>query len=155
MKDNALRIFLFCYIVSGCLAAGEVLVAEPLGIQYMGFDGEPVGPQLAHITSQMSNHDIEGRLLEAQGGLTSDVWWERAYVSLSLGVDMSIELFKLLAGLYVFDVLTIFGIPSQITIIIQTAYTILLARAILGYMPTISRGVQGAASVFKTFLPGG
>ena len=155
MKDNALRIFLFCYIVSGCLAAGEVLIAGPLGIQYVGFDGEPAGPQLAYITNQMNLHGIQERLLEAQGGLTSDVWWERAYESLRLGVDMTVELFKLLVGLYVFDLLTIFGIPYEITAVVQAAYTVLLARAMVGYLPVVSRGVQAAASALRAVRPGG
>ena len=150
MKDNALRIFLFCYIVSACLAAGDVLIAGPLGVQMMAADGTPAGPQLSVITAKMAEHDLAGRLAGAEGGLSADEWWTRAVTAVELGVDMTVELFKLLMGLYIFDVLTIFGIPAEITSIIQTAYIILLARAIIGHLPAISQAVQAVGAVAHT-----
>ena len=149
MKDHALRIFLFCYIVSGCLAAGDVLVAGPLGIQLQTLEGEPAGPQLSTISARVAEHDLAGRLLEAEGALTAGEWWERAWASAELATDMSVELFKMLAGLYVFDVLTIFGMPSEITAVVTTTYTILLARSLLGHLPAVTGAATAAASMVR------
>lgn len=154
MKDHALRIFLFCYIVSACLAAGDVLIAGPLGIQLVGFDGQPAGPQISFITAKMAEHDMAGRLAEAQGGLSADEWWTRAATTMELGMDMAVELFKMLMGLYVFDVLTVFGIPWEITAIIQTTYTILLARSILGHLPAVTGAVSAATSMVHPAVGG-
>lgn len=154
MKDNALRIFLFCYIVSGCLAAGDVLVAGPLGVQLVAADGvTPAGPQISVIAAKMAEHDLAGKLAEAQAGLSAEEWWTRAVTAMELGVDMAAELFKLMAGLYVFEILTIFGIPAEITAIVQTVYAILLARAIIGYLPAISKAVQAAALSVRALRP--
>ena len=154
MKDHALRIFLFCYIVSGCLAAGDVLVAGPLGVQIQTLDGQPAGPQLSVISARMAEHDLVGRLAEAQGGLSAAEWWIRAATAVELGTDMAVELFKMLMGLYVFDVLTIFGIPLEITTIIQTAYTILLARSMLGHLPAVTGAVTAATSMVHPAVGG-
>ena len=147
MKDNALRIMLFLYIMSGCLAAGDVLIAAPLGIQLQAPDGTPAGPQISTVWAKMSAHDLEGRMLEATGQMDAGTILERAAASLSLGVNMTVELFKLMAGLYAFDILTIFGVPHEITAVITSAYLILVARALIGYMPAIAAAVQALVSV--------
>lgn len=154
MKDHALRIFLFCYIVSGCLAAGDVLIAGPLGVQLMAADGTPAGPQLSVISQKMAEHDLAGRLAEAQDGLSAGEWWTRVATTIELGMDMAVELFKMLMGLYVFDVLTIFGIPGEIAAIIQTVYTILLARSMLGHLPAVTGAVTAATSMVHPAVGG-
>ena len=102
----------------------------------------------------MAEHDLAGRLAGAQGGLSADGWWIRAATTMELGTDMAVELFKMLAGLYVFDVLTIFGIPGEITAIIQTTYTILLARSMLGYLPAVTGAVTAATSMVHPAVGG-
>ena len=147
MKDNALRIILFVYILSGTLAAMDSLIAAPLGIPFTDMHGNPAGPQISTVWAKMSAHDMEGRMLEAAGQMDAGTILERAAASLSLGVDMTVELFKLMAGLYAFDILTIFGVPHEITAIIVSAYVILVARALIGYMPAIAAAVQALVSV--------
>lgn len=146
MKDNALRIILFVYCVSGSLAAMDVLVAGPLGIQIMTPDGEPAGPQIHAISQRMAEHDLAGRLAEASAELDVGSHLDRAARSLELGIDMTVEVLKLMAGLYAFDVLTVFGVPPEITAIIIFVYVVLVGRAIIGYMPAIASGVQALAA---------
>lgn len=142
MKDNALRIMLFIYCLSGSLVAVDVLIAGPLGIQIMTFDGEPAGPQIYAIAQRMAEHDMTGHLAEASGELDAGSQIDRATKSLELGMDMTVEMLKLLTGLYAFDVLTVFGIPYEITVIIIFVYAVLVCRAIIGYMPAIASGVH-------------
>ena len=146
MKDNALRIMLFIYCLSGSLAAVDVLIAGPLGIQITTFDGEPAGPQIYAISQRMAEHDLAGRLAEASGQLDAGSQLDRAVRSLELGLDMMVEMLKLMSGLYAFEVLAIFGIPDEITAIIIFVYAVLVGRAIIGYMPAIASGVQALVS---------
>lgn len=153
MKDNALRIILFVYIVSGCIAIGDILIAEPLGIQIQTMDGEPAGPQLSAIYQRMIEHDIEGRLAEAAGTLDAGTYIERAIAATELGIDMTVELFKMLAGLYVFDILTIFGVPAEITALITTVYVILVGRALLDYIKPITSAIRAIGSAIGSLRP--
>lgn len=147
MKDNALRIILFVYILSGMLVVVDTQIAGPLGVELQTFDGQPAGPQIYAISQRMAEHDLAGRLAEASGELDAGSQLDRAVRSLELGMDMTVEMLKLMAGLYAFDVLTIFGVPSEVTAIIIFVYAVLVGRAIIGYMPAIAAGVQALVAV--------
>ena len=150
MKDNALRIILFLYILSGCMAAVDVLVAAPLGIQLQTLDGQPAGPQISTILERMEHHNMATRMAEAAGALDAASSLERAILSIQLSLEMSVEMFKMLTGLYAFDVLTIFGVPAEITAVISSAYVLLAARALMGYMVPVAAGIQALSSAGRT-----
>ena len=63
MKDAALRIYLFMWILSGMLAAVDILIAGPLGIELVGMDGEPAGPRISAIYNDMATHDLTMHLV--------------------------------------------------------------------------------------------
>ena len=140
MKDNALRIILFMYLVSGCLVVGDTLMLAPMGMSYVDMNGNPAGPQISVIWDMMQQHD-QAMMLEELHQLDGDII-QNAIRSIELGLQMTVEMLKLMTGTYAFDILTIFGIPWQVTAIVQGAYTILLARAILGYLPAISGAIR-------------
>lgn len=142
MKDNALRIMLFMYCISGGLVIVDALLAAPMGIEFVDVHGNPVGPQLRAIQDRMSYHDMDGRMLEAAGTLDVGTYLERGIRSVELGLDMAAEMFKMLMGLYVFDILAVFGIPQEATALMTTVYVVLVGRAMLGYMPAIAAAVQ-------------
>ena len=150
MKDNALRIMLFLYILSGCMAAVDVLVAAPLGIQLQTLDGQPAGPQISAILERMESHNMAIQMAEAAGALDAASSLESAILSIQLSLEMSVEMFKMLTGLYAFDVLTIFGVPAEITAVISSAYVLLAARALMGYMVPVAAGIQAVSSAGRT-----
>lgn len=147
MKDNALRIMLFMYCVSSMLVVVDIYLAAPMGIEFRDPHGNPAGPQLRAIYEQMQVHDMEDRMMEASGMMDAGSYLERAVASMELGIDMAAQMFKMLMGLYVFDILTIFGIPPEVTALMTTVYVILLGRAMLGYMPAIAAAVQALVVV--------
>jgi hypothetical protein len=69
---------------------------------------------------------------------------EGAILSIQLSLEMSVEMFRMLTGLYAFGVLAIFGVPAEITI--ASAYVLLVGRALIGCMPHTSAGVQAVSS---------
>lgn len=142
MKDNALSIMLFMYCVSGGLVIVDTLLAAPMGIDLADADGNPIGPQIRAIHERMHTHDMEYAMLEAAGAMDVGSHMERAVAGVELGVAMSVEMFKMLLGLYVFDILILLGIPREAVALITSVYVILLARALLGYMPAIAAAVQ-------------
>ena len=147
MKDNALRIMLFFYCLSGGLVIVDTMLAAPMGIELVDAHGNPIGPQIRSIYERMNAHDMEYMMTEAAGTLDVGSHIERAIASVELGVAMSVEMFKMLLGLYVFDILILFGIPREAVALIASVYVILLARALLGYMPAIAAAVQALVSV--------
>ncbi len=154
MKDNALRIILFMYILSGGLAATDVLIAAPLGIQLQTMNGEPAGPQISTVYARMAEHDTSMRMMEVSGQMGAGDVLANAVRSVELGLEMAVEMFKLMAGLYAFDILTVFGIPHEITAIIVSAYVVLVGRALIGYMPAVAAGIRAVSSVGHTVLSG-
>lgn len=146
MKDNALRIMLFLYILSGCLVVVESTIAAPAGIQLVDVNGQPVGPQLGHIWGQMQEHELAMQAAALANSTSIDPIQDAAR-SLELGLAMTVGLLKLLGGVYAFEVLGIFGVPWELTAVIQGAYVILLARALIGYMPAIAAAIRALVSL--------
>ena len=150
MKDNWLRIFLFMYILSGSLAAVDIVIAGPLDIQITAMDGTPAGPQISTIWNDMQAHDIQQQLV-ALGEVEGDSI-QSTIQSLELWLAMSLEMLKLASGTMAFEILTVFGVPWQITAVIQGAYAILLIRGLIGYMPAISAVIRAIAHAGQTAM---
>ena len=145
MKDHALRIMLFFYCISGGLVIVDTTLAAPMGIELADAHGNPIGPQIRSIYERMSAHDMEYMAAEAASTLDVGSHIERAVAGVELGVAVSVEMFKMLLGLYVFDILLLFGMPREAVALIASVYVILLARAMLGYMPAIAAAVRALA----------
>lgn len=128
------------YLLSGSLAAVDILIAAPLGFEIVAMDSTPAGPQISAIWQDMQNHDIASQMTELNQIEGNDM--QLAIQSLELWLAMSIEMLKLASGTMAFEILTIFGVPWQITVIIQSAYAILLIRGMIGYMPAISNAIR-------------
>lgn len=140
MKDNWLRIFLFMYILSGSLAAVDMLIAGPLGFEITAMDGTPAGPQISAIWADMQDNTIQQQMI-ALGEIEGDTI-QLTIQSLELWLAMSVEMLKLASGTMAFEILTVFGVPWPITTIIQSAYAILLVRGLIGYMPAIAAAIR-------------
>lgn len=153
MKDNALRIILFVYCVSYSIAAVDITLAEPLGIELAGPNGQPIGPQINKILDKMAIHDTTIRMVEAASYLGVGFSIENAVKSLELGMELTIELIKMLFGVYAFEILVVFGVDRIWVDLIITVYVILVARAVIGYMPAIASMIQALASVGRLVRP--
>ena len=149
MKDNALRVILFIYILSGCLVAIDLTINQQFGLQWTTPTGEPAGPLIRDISERMANHDQIIQQLEAAGQMDFGNAIDAGIKSLELGLAMSGEMLKLMAGIYAFDILTIFGVPWEFTAVIQGAYVILLAHSVISYLPHIASAVQALASTAR------
>lgn len=147
MKDNALRIMLFLYCISGGLVIVDTLLAAPMGIELVDAHGNPIGPQIRDIYERMNAHEMHYLAMEAAGTLDTGSYIERGIASIELGVAMAVELFKMLLGLYAFNLLILLGIPQEAVALIMSVYVILLARALIGYMPTIAAAVRALTDV--------
>ena len=149
MKDNALSIILFMYCVSSSVAAWDVLVAAPMGVEFTGWNGEPLGPQFRQISERMAEHDMAGKLAELDGSLDAGHYIERAYVSFELGFDMMMQMLKLLTAVYAFEILGALGIPQPFIAIMVFMYGVLVAYSIMRYAPAISKTVTTILTLIK------
>ncbi len=149
MKDNWLRVFLFMYILSGSLAAVDILIAGPLNITITTMDGiTPAGPQISAIWAAMQDNTIQQQMI-ALGEIEGDSL-QLTIQSLELWLSMSVEMLKLASGTMAFEILTVFGVPWPITAIIQGVYTILLIRGLIAYMPAISGAIRALVQAGHT-----
>lgn len=147
IKDNALRIMLFVYIFSGMMVVVDTQIAGPMGIQLQTFDGQPAGPMIHAIHQEMAMNAETIRMLEETGQMDFANSLEAGAKSLELGLAMSGEMVKFLTGWYAFDIMRIFGVPWEVISIITGVYCILVARALIGYMPAIAAAVRALVSL--------
>lgn len=127
MIDIPIRIMLFLWIISGCLLAGQYVVADEIGITLRAADGTELKSHLLEIID-------EDRINEASAAITagSNGTWNRVDdIDLS-GAYIVWELINLISGAYAFNLLLLFGIPIQIVVTIVIGYNVLLARTIIG-----------------------
>ena len=148
MKDHALKIFLFMYILSGSLAAVDILIVGPLGIEIVAMDGTPAGPQFSAIWQDMQDHGMAQRMVELGEIEGDDI--ELTIRSLELYAMMSVEMLKLMSSTMAWEILTVLGVPWPITVIIQSVYAILLIRAMIGYMPAIAAAIRAVIQAGHT-----
>ena len=148
MKDHALRIILFMYILSGSLAAMEITVAQPLGMS-IEWNGQPIGPRADDIIEAYDLAETVRVMREEAGAAPPEHPLAAAYRQLEVGIALAGDLFRMIMGLYAFDILLMFGLDQAWVDLIVSVYVILVARAALGYMPAIAAAVGALAQTAK------
>lgn len=129
MLDNPLRIMAFMWLVTGCLLTGEALILAPMGYQMETVEGNPFKSRLLTAIDQDRINEATAHIIAGSNGTINRV----DDLDLS-GAFMVWELGKLLAGMEIFGIMLLFGIPFEIVMIIIIVYGALMARSIVGYV---------------------
>lgn len=120
------------YALSFSLLIGQYIFADVVGLtMYSPITGVPFqSAVLQYInTGQLNTIFPEAVNVNATTPNTF-TGIERAF---QLGMTVGLELFELLTGIYIFNLLTILGIPDLAILGIMTLYLFLMLRAAMSY----------------------
>lgn len=126
MIDKPLYIIIFVYLVSFSMLGAQFL-ADSYGIVMTSPDGEPVK------STVIDNIKIDNLNSAASSIGNPNNINETAFIDnpIFAGATIAWELFLLLTGTYVFNILYQFGIPVIFIVPISAVYIILLANTLI------------------------
>jgi hypothetical protein len=139
MIDKALIMIMFMYALSFSLYAGQYMLADPYGITLTTIP-TPDSPNGVPIKLHLKAFIDEGAFNQrtaniSEGNFTSNsTYYDRVETFTTAAAFVGWELVQLLTGTYVFQILVLFGVPDLFVTMIIALYTLLLARAIIGYI---------------------
>lgn len=136
--DKALIVIIFMYAVSTTVLAGQFLIGDVFGFTLVSpVTNVPMKSTLLGITNLNFFQSLEQNATQQQRPtIFSQVCPSCVTLANQVGFWGNVfwEVFLLLTGTYIFQVLVFFGVPGIIVIIILIPYYILLFRAVIGYV---------------------
>ena len=127
MIEKALIIIIFMYATSFGILGAQFLWADMVGIQLVNQDGIAIGPSIQDIVDVDQINTSTGSIVSLnQTTTTSD--------PITSAANLTWDILQILTGTYVFSVLELFGIPSIIIAGLVVLYSLLLFRALIGYL---------------------
>lgn len=125
LMDKAIYAIVFMYAVSFSMFGAQYMIGDVLGITILGPNGQPIKSNLLSITNtnEFNNISVNG---------TSALRPTNSAAALTSAVQAGFELFQLLTGTYMFNLLLFFGVPAIAIYPITGVFSILAIRAMIG-----------------------
>jgi len=115
------------YCASFGILGAQFLWADMVGITLVNQDGVAIGPSIQDIINiDQINSSTNAITSMNQTQTTSD--------PISTAANLTWDILQILTGTYIFSVLALFGIPSIIIAGLVIIYSLLLFRALIGYL---------------------
>jgi hypothetical protein len=125
--EKALIVIIFMYSTSFGILAAQFLWADMVGIELVNADNVGLGPSIETILDiDQINTSTSGIVNLNQTGVTQD--------PISTAANLTWDILQLLTGTYIFNVLALLGIPAIVIAGLVIIYTMLLFRALIGYL---------------------
>mgnify|MGYP003329596346 FL=1 len=127
MIEKALIIIIFMYSTSFGLLAAQFLWADMVGITLVNQENVAIGSSVESIihldqintsTSSVVNMNKTATIADP----------------IATAANMTWEILQILTGTYIFSILALFGIPSIVIAGLVIIYSMLLFRALIGYL---------------------
>ena len=127
MIEKALIIIIFMYSTSFGLLAAQFLWADMVGITLVNQENIAIGSSVESIihldqintsTSAVVNMNKTATIADP----------------IATAANMTWEILQILTGTYIFSILALFGIPSIVIAGLVIIYSMLLFRALIGYL---------------------
>lgn len=127
MIEKALIAIIFMYCSSFGILAAQFLWADMIGITLVNQDGVAIGPSIQEIVNINQINTSTGNIVNMnQTQTTTD--------PITQAANLTWDILQILTGTYVFSVLALLGIPAIIIAGLVIIYSILLFRALIGYL---------------------
>lgn len=127
MIEKALIIIIFMYCSSFGLLSAQYLWGDMLGVTLRNQDGVAIGESVQTIIHlDKLNSGTQGITSLNQTGITTN--------PITTAANLTWGMVQILTGTYIFSVLSLFGIPGILVAGITIIYSLLLFRAIIGYL---------------------
>lgn len=120
------------YALSFSLLIGQYIFGDVVGLtMYSPITGAPFQSAVLQFIDQDNLNQISENVVNVNA-TTSSVFTgiERAF---QLGMTVGLELFELLTGTYIFNLLTLLGIPAIAILPLVVLYVFLMIRAAMSY----------------------
>ncbi len=127
MIDKPLYIIIFVYSVSFSML-GAQFMADSYGITLVSPDGEPIKSDVIDLININNLNAASDAIITNQ---TQARETEFTLDPIFAGATIAWELFLLLTGTYIFNIMFVFGIPVIFIIPISAIYVILLANTLI------------------------
>lgn len=139
MIDKALILIMFMYAMSFGIYGAQYMLADPYGITLTTIptpdtpNGVPVKLHLKAFIDEATFNQRTANISEGNF-TTNSTFYDRVETFTTSAAFVGWELVQLITGTYVFQILVLFGVPDVFVTMIIALYTLLLARAIIGYV---------------------
>lgn len=127
--DKSLIIMIFMYSISFTVLAGQALIADAFHFTLISpVTNVPMKSTLLSIGNINNFQSIEQNATTAQRGTFYNLQNQVGYWG-----NLFFDIFLVLTGTQIFQVLVFFGIPGIFVLVILVPYYIFLFRTVLGY----------------------
>ena len=127
MLEKPLYIMLFMYAASFGMLGAQYMLGDIMGVEMKNWEGASIKSELL-TTIQVDQLTTTAQNIVGtnQTSVTTD--------PISTAANIAWELFLLLTGTYIFEVLHDLGVPMIVVTGMLILYIIMLSRAIIGYL---------------------
>jgi hypothetical protein len=132
MIEKALIIAISMYALSFSLLIGQYIFMDVIGItMYSPVTGAPIQSAVLQYINTGTINSISTDVVNVNA-TTSNVFTgiERAF---QLGMTVGLDLFTLMTGTYIFNLLQILGVPAIMILPLVCLYVFLMIRAAMSY----------------------
>ena len=127
MIEKALIIIIFMYSTSFGLLAAQFLWADMVGITLVNQENIAIGSSVESIIHMDQINTSTSAVVNMNKTQTiAD--------PIATAANMTWEILQILTGTYIFSILALFGIPSIVIAGLVIIYSMLLFRALIGYL---------------------
>jgi len=126
--EKALYVIIFMYSVSFSILGIQYVLGDTFNITLQNFDGQPIHSSLLEVINTQNINTALGNVTTANYTATTT---DEAF---AIASGAAVELFLLMTGTYIFNMLFLLGIPAIFIAGFVVLYGILFARAVLGYI---------------------
>lgn len=132
MIEKALFIAITMYALSFSLLIGQYVFADIVGMQmYSPITGIPIQSAVLQYINTGTINSISSGVVNVNATTPNTFTGiERAF---QLGMTVGLDLFTLLTGTYIFNLLQIFGVPAIAILPLVALYVFLMIRAAMSY----------------------
>ena len=127
MIEKSLYIMIFMYAASFGILGGQFVLGDVFGIELKDINGDPLKSSiLTTIQVDQLNTSAQNVIGTNQTSVVTD--------PITAAAGIAWELFLLMTGTYIFQILYLMGIPSIIVTGMVLLYIIMLMRTIIAYL---------------------
>lgn len=134
MIDKALIIIIAMYAVGFGIYGIQLTLATEYGITMVSpVTGEPIQTALGGYIQEDEFNERTERIRNA-AYTTNSTYFDKVETFTTAAAFIAWELVELMAGVYIFHIMYMMGVPFPFVALAITLYVLLLARAIIGYI---------------------
>lgn len=119
--------------MSVSLISAQFVVADVFNIELVSIYGVPLESKIVQFMDEGNLNQRTVNVVNANF-TTNSTFYDRVETFTTGAAFVAWELVQILTGTYIFNVMQLLGVPAQFVTVFVIAYTLILARTIIGYV---------------------